>query len=102
MGEAPDDGPFLGLRTQSDRKRSAKRLAGASDAFDVLGEQLQELRLVPEPDHAGDLLAVLEQEQGRNVHHAELARDRRELVNVELGYFQPSGGFTGNLLDDRG
>src|SRR6266536_2603267 len=54
------------------------------------------------PDHAGLLLPILEQDQGRDAHHAELPSRLGVVVDVQLGGPQPVRVIPSDLFDHRG
>ena len=71
----------------------------------ALGERRLDLSLEPllrvGARHALDLLAVLENDQGRDREHVVLDRGLLILVGVDLGDLELTGLLVGDLLDDR-
>src|SRR5438105_8130936 len=61
----------------------------------------QDRFLTPGSDHASLLLAVLEQDQGRDAHHAELPGRLRVVVHIQLGGPNPVGVVARDLLHHR-
>src|SRR5207244_1949993 len=77
-------GPFLTDRSTPEYlpRRPLRPSAGLAE---VRRDRLHELGLRHVADDPLDRLAVLEDDQGRDAHHAELLGNLRVLVDVDLG-----------------